>query len=119
MLSPTVFIKYSSLWKLKISPFCRMKPLLMPYGWSTKLTKIAPSIYLNLSRISFEDIFNAAFLKSYPTSDLSAPSIGWFYDISFHIITFKYDIFLDSADQNIQIYLLVPPSEENLVTINR
>ena len=26
---------------------------------------------------------------------------------------------MDIADQNIQIYLLVPPSEENLVTINR
>ena len=117
MWSPTVFIKYSSLWKLKISPFCRMKPLLMPYGWFTNQNAL--SIYLNLSRISFEDIFTAVFLESYPTSDLSAPSIGWFYDISFHIITFKYDIFLDSADQNIQIYLLVPPSEENLVTINR
>ena len=26
---------------------------------------------------------------------------------------------MDIGDQNIQIYLLVPPSEENLVTINR
>ena len=45
--------------------------------------------------------------------------MGWHYDISYHIITFKYDLVMDIAEQNIEIYLLVPPSEENLVTINR
>ena len=88
----------------------------MLLGWFTKSKK-----YINLSnicsRISFEDIFTAAFLESYPTSDLGAPSIGWHYDISYHIITFKYD--MDFAEQNIEIYLLVPPSEQNLLTINR
>ena len=70
-------------------------------------------------RISFEDILTASFLESYPTSDLKAPSIGWHYDISYHIITFKYDLVMDIAEQNIEIYLLVPPSEQNLLTINR
>ena len=33
-----MFIKYSSLWKLKISQFCRMKLLSMQYGLFTKYT---------------------------------------------------------------------------------
>ena len=82
-----------------------------------KINKMHFSLSNICSRISFEDIFTAAFLESYPTSDLGAPSIGWHYDISYHIITFKYD--MDFAEQNIEIYLLVPPSEQNLLTINR
>ena len=68
-------------------------------------------------RTSVEDKLNSHLLSSYPTTDLSAPSVDWRYDISYHIITFKYQ--LDLEDQNIQMYLLVPPSGDNLDTINR
>ena len=91
----------------------------MQYGWLTNHQNARFINHICHYRISFEDIFTAAVLESYPTSDLKAPSIGWHYDISYHIITFKYDMLIDITDQNIQIYLLVPPSEQNLVKINR
>ena len=58
------------------------------------------------------------FLDSYPTSDLESPSVDWEYDISYHIVTFKYHLDI-IKERDIEIYLLVPPSQQNLALINR
>ena len=71
-----------------------------------------------LCSLSLEDILQTYFLDSYPTSDLSSPSIDWMYDISYHIVTFKYHLEI-TKDGDIEIYLLVPPSHPNLGLINR